>query len=99
MGHFGNMAAEYMPDVQVATENGAQQGKPFGVPATFDRVHVARFLGAVAQDPGAYGAITNAQQAYTTLLVRDVFVHPESMGPTWVRRCAMRCIRAVRSPE
>ncbi|MFE9372064.1 DUF6571 family protein [Streptomyces sp. NPDC006711] len=80
VGHFGDMAAEYMPDVQIATENGAHQGKPFGVLAAFDRVHVARFLGAVAQDPGAYGAITNAQQAYTTLLVRDVFVHPDQHG-------------------
>ncbi|GGY21030.1 DUF6571 family protein [Streptomyces xanthochromogenes] len=79
-GHFGNMAAEYMPDLQAISENGAHQAKPFGVLAEFNRAQVGQFLGVVAQDPGAYGAITNAQQAYTTLLVRDVFAHPENHG-------------------
>ncbi|MCX5382163.1 DUF6571 family protein [Streptomyces sp. NBC_00083] len=80
VGHFGDMAAEYMPDLQAISENGAQQAKPFGVLAEFKMGNVGRFLAAVAQDPGAYGAITNAQQAYTTLLVRDVFAHPELHG-------------------
>ncbi|GAA4103667.1 DUF6571 family protein [Streptomyces hundungensis] len=79
-GHFGDMAAEYMPDLQAISENGAHQAKPFGVLAEFNRAQVGQFLGVVAQDPGAYGAITNAQQAYTTLLVRDVFAHPENHG-------------------
>ncbi|WP_189389441.1 DUF6571 family protein [Streptomyces sp. SDr-06] len=80
-GHFGNMAAEYMADMQARVENGAGQAKPFGVLAKFaDSGQVAHFLGAVAQDPDAYGAITNAQQAYTTLLVRDVFAHPANHG-------------------
>ncbi|MEU9196313.1 DUF6571 family protein [Streptomyces hundungensis] len=79
-GHFGNMAAEYMPDLQAAAENNAQQAKPFGVLAEFNRAEMAHFLGVVAQDPGAYGSIANAQQAYTTLLVRDVFVHPGDHG-------------------
>ncbi|OAR26028.1 hypothetical protein A8W25_11095 [Streptomyces sp. ERV7] len=79
-GNFGNMAAEYMPDLQAAAENGAGQAKPLGVPATFDPGRMAHFLTAVAQDPDAYGAITNAQQVYTTLLVHDVFAHPENHG-------------------
>ncbi|MGW8728280.1 DUF6571 family protein [Streptomyces sp. NPDC055808] len=79
-GHFGNMAAEYMPDLQAVAENGARQARPFGVLAEFNRGQVGHFLGAVAQDPEAYGALTNAQQAYTTLLVRDVFAHPENHG-------------------
>ncbi|MFF3153949.1 DUF6571 family protein [Streptomyces sp. NPDC057910] len=79
-GHFGDMAAEYMPDLQAAAEDGAQQAKPFGVLAKFERGQLAQFLGVVAQDPGAYGAIASAQQAYTTLLVRDVFAHPENHG-------------------
>ncbi|GGU25323.1 hypothetical protein GCM10010289_53480 [Streptomyces violascens] len=80
-GNFGNMAAEYMADIQARVENGADQAKPFGVLAKFaDTGQLAHFLGAVAQDPDAYGAITNAQQAYTTLLVRDVFAHPENHG-------------------
>ncbi|GAA2926886.1 hypothetical protein ACFPN0_27460 [Kitasatospora cinereorecta] len=74
---FGNMAAEYMPDLQAAAENGADQIKPFGELAEFEKAQMAGFLGAVAQDPQAYGAITNAQQAYTTALVSDVFSHPD----------------------
>ncbi|MEU4348767.1 DUF6571 family protein [Streptomyces sp. NPDC023838] len=79
-GNFGNMAAEYMPDLQAATEDGAHQAKVVGVQAHFDKGVMGHFLGAVAQDPEAYGSITNAQQAYTTLLVRDVFAHPENHG-------------------
>ncbi|MFG3285717.1 hypothetical protein [Streptomyces sp. NPDC048111] len=79
-GHLGNMAAEYMPDMQAAAENSAHQAKPFGVLADFKKAQVGQFLGVVAQDPEAYGAISHAQQAYTTLLVRDVFVHPENHG-------------------
>ncbi|WP_327113221.1 hypothetical protein OG206_06690 [Streptomyces sp. NBC_01341] len=79
---FGNMAAEYMPDLQATAENGAGQIKPFGHAAEFDKGQMAGFLGAVAQDPQAYGAITNAQQAYTTALVSDVFRHPGSHGDT-----------------
>ncbi|MFE7757807.1 hypothetical protein [Streptomyces sp. NPDC057429] len=79
---FGNMAAEYMPDLQAAAENGADQIKPFGELAEFEKAQMAGFLGAVAQDPQAYGAITNAQQAYTTVLVHDVFQHPENHGDT-----------------
>ncbi|MFJ8074663.1 DUF6571 family protein [Streptomyces sp. NPDC096176] len=80
--HFGNMAAEYMPDLQATAENGADQIKPFGEPAHFRKDEMAAFLGAVGQDPQAYGAITNAQQAYTTALVSDVFQNPEQHGDT-----------------
>ncbi|MEW2635870.1 hypothetical protein AB0903_30595 [Streptomyces sp. NPDC048389] len=79
---FGNMAAEYMPDLQATAENGANQAKPLGVMAEFRKDEMASFLGAVAQDPHAYGAITNAQQAYTTALVSDVFRNPEQHGDT-----------------
>ncbi|MFF3781532.1 DUF6571 family protein [Streptomyces sp. NPDC001933] len=75
--NFGNMAAEYMPDLQATAENGAEQIKPFGKPAEFRKDEMAFFLGAVGQDPQAYGAITNAQQAYTTALVSNAFRHPE----------------------
>ncbi|WP_406344297.1 DUF6571 family protein [Streptomyces sp. NBC_00648] len=79
-GNFGNMAAEYMPDIQAATEDAAKQAKPVGVPAIFGKAEMSHFICAVAQDPDAYRSITNAQQAYTTLLVRDVFAHPENHG-------------------
>ncbi|MET9322915.1 hypothetical protein ABZX75_22365 [Streptomyces sp. NPDC003038] len=74
-GHFGNMAAEYIPDLQASAENGGQQIKVSGSMAQFDEATVARFLGAVGQDPEAYGAITNANQAFTAVLVNDVVQH------------------------
>ncbi|MFD6230768.1 hypothetical protein ACFWFZ_28490 [Streptomyces sp. NPDC060232] len=74
-GHFGQMAAEYMPDIQAAAEKNSGLIKANGVMADFDKSHMASFLGAVAQDPQAYGAITNAQRAFTMTLVNDVIVH------------------------
>ncbi|MFD6346267.1 hypothetical protein ACFWF9_16295 [Streptomyces roseolus] len=80
--NLGNMAAEYMPDLQATAENGADRIKPFGERAEFEKAKMAQFLGAVGQDPDAYGAITNAQQAFTTALVSDVFQNPEKYADT-----------------
>jgi hypothetical protein len=80
--NFGNMASEYMPDLQATAENAAHQIKSFGEPAKFNKAEMAFFLGAVAQDPQAYGAIPNAQQAYTTALVSDVFQNPDNYKDT-----------------
>ncbi|MEU6758563.1 hypothetical protein [Streptomyces sp. NPDC046685] len=74
-GHFGQMAAEYMPDIQASAENNSGLIKANGVMADFDKSHMAGFLGAVAQDPDAYGAITNSQRAFTTTLINDVIAH------------------------
>ncbi|MFB7940758.1 hypothetical protein [Streptomyces sp. NPDC056049] len=80
--NLGNMAAEYMLDLQATAENGAERIKPFGEKAEFDKHTMSQFLGAVGQDPDAYGAITNAQQAVTTALVSDVFQNPEKYADT-----------------
>lgn len=74
-GHFGRMAAEYMPDLQATAANGTQEIKSFGEQADFKKSEMARFLGAVAQDPEAYGVITTAQQTHTTALVSEVIAH------------------------
>ncbi|MEU5151156.1 hypothetical protein NRK68_13010 [Streptomyces yangpuensis] len=74
-GHFGQMAAEYMPDIQAAADNTSRLIKANGVMAEFNKADMAAFVGAVAQDPDAYGAITNAQRAFTTTLVNDVIAH------------------------
>ena len=73
--HFGQMAAEYMPDLQASAENGSRMAKANGVMADFHKADMVAFVGAVAQDPDAYGAITNAQRAFTTVLVNDVVAH------------------------
>ncbi|MGP3686373.1 hypothetical protein ACTVZO_16985 [Streptomyces sp. IBSNAI002] len=74
-GHFGQMAAEYMPDLQASAENGSRMIKANGVMAEFHKADMAAFIGAVGQDPDAYGAMTNSQRAFTTTLVNDVVVH------------------------
>ncbi|WP_030388673.1 hypothetical protein [Streptomyces sp. NRRL S-241] len=74
-GHFGQMTAEYMPDVQASAENNSGLIKANGVMAAFDMSDMASFLGAVGQDPDAYGAITNSQRAFTTTLINDVIAH------------------------
>ncbi|MFD5489545.1 MULTISPECIES: hypothetical protein [Streptomyces] len=74
-GHFGQMAAEYMPDIQAAADNTGRMIKANGVMAEFNKADMAAFVGAVGQDPDAYGAITNAQRAFTTTLVNDVIAH------------------------
>lgn len=74
-GHFGQMAAEYMPDIQAAADNNSRTIKANGVMAEFDKAAMARFIGAVGQDPDAYGAMTTAQRTFTTVLVNDVFAH------------------------
>lgn len=79
-GHFGQMAAEYIPDLQASAENGGGQIKVSGEMAEFNKSDVARFLGAVGQDPDAYGAITNANQAFTGVLVNDLIVHRGDTG-------------------
>ncbi|MEU6867073.1 DUF6571 family protein [Streptomyces sp. NPDC046876] len=74
-GHFGQMAAEYMPDLQASAENGSGQIKANGVMAGFHKADMAAFIGAVGQDPDAYGAMTNAQRAFTTTLINDAIAH------------------------
>ncbi|MDJ0379582.1 hypothetical protein [Streptomyces sp. G-G2] len=74
-GHFGQMAAEYMPDIQASAENGSGMIKVTGEMAEFHKADMANFIGAVGQDPDAYGAMTNASRAFTTTLVNDVIVH------------------------
>ncbi|WP_030771717.1 hypothetical protein [Streptomyces sp. NRRL F-2664] len=79
-GHFGQMAAEYIADLQASAENGGGQIKVAGEMAEFNKSDMARFLGAVGQDPDAYGAITNANQAFTGVLVSDLIVHRGDNG-------------------
>ncbi|MFF4432212.1 hypothetical protein ACFYZ4_23940 [Streptomyces sp. NPDC001513] len=74
-GHFGQMAAEYMPDIQASAENSSRMIKANGEMAVFNKADMAAFIGAVGQDPDAYGAITNAQRAFTTTLINDVIAH------------------------
>ncbi|WP_420032362.1 DUF6571 family protein [Streptomyces sp. cg28] len=69
---LGNMTADYMADVQGAIANEQGTIKPFGADAHLDLSTLQPFLGAVGQDPDAYAAITQAQQAHTAVLMQRV---------------------------
>ncbi|MCX2967555.1 MULTISPECIES: hypothetical protein [Streptomyces] len=77
---FGEMTSDYMPDFQRVMYMG-QTGDtstypPFGSAASFDPSKAQNFLSVVGKEPDAYGAITNAQQAYTGVLVDQALNGP-----------------------
>lgn len=69
---LGNIAAEYMGDVQRAV-SGHDDLPVSGVSAGLQASTTEPFLAAVGQDPDAYAAITGSQQAYTSGIVDNVF--------------------------
>ncbi|WP_327416050.1 hypothetical protein [Streptomyces sp. NBC_01233] len=79
---LGNMTAEYMRDFQKAM--GASRIETFGADAGLTDLSgsaIPNFLGSVAKDPEAYGAIINAQQATTAGLLGDVAKDYGEGGP------------------
>ncbi|WP_020119634.1 DUF6571 family protein [Streptomyces canus] len=68
---LGNIAAEYMGDVQSAV-SGHDDLPVAGTSADLQASTTEPFLAAVGQDPDAYAAITGAQQAYTSGIVDKV---------------------------
>ncbi|MFJ9178773.1 DUF6571 family protein [Streptomyces sp. NPDC102360] len=77
---LGNVTADYMADVQGAIANEQGTIAPFGAEANLDLSTLQPFLGAVGQDPDAYAAITEAQQAHTAVLMQRVIEsHPTQM--------------------
>ncbi|MEV7733800.1 DUF6571 family protein [Streptomyces sp. NPDC088921] len=68
---LGNIAAEYMGDVQRAV-SGHDDLTVSGTSAGLQASTTEPFLAAVGQDPDAYAAITGSQQAYTSGVVDNV---------------------------
>ncbi|MEU9173975.1 DUF6571 family protein [Streptomyces sp. NPDC048420] len=68
---LGNIAAEYMGDVQAAV-SGHDDLPVSGASAGLQAATAEPFLAAVGQDPDAYAAITGSQQAYTSGVVDSV---------------------------
>ncbi|MFD3995390.1 hypothetical protein [Streptomyces sp. NPDC058583] len=67
---LGNMTAEYMRDFQKVM--GASRIETFGTDADLGGRAAQVFIGAVARDPDAYGAIVNAQQATTADVLTEL---------------------------
>ncbi|WP_353944289.1 DUF6571 family protein [Streptomyces sp. HUAS MG91] len=78
---LGNMTADYMADFQAAVGNEQGTIVPFGEDARLDTAPFQPFLSAVGQDPDAYAAITQAEQANTAVLMRRVIdSHPADLN-------------------
>lgn len=86
-GSMGNITAEYMRDFQDGM-NGQREIKTHGSNANLGNLGtstVRDFLGAVGTDPGAYGAILNAQQSTTTQLVHETLQNPDGLSEETVK--------------
>lgn len=86
-GSMGNITAEYMRDFQDGM-NGEREIKTHGSNANVGNLGmttVRNFLGTVGTDPGAYGAILNAQQSTTTQLIHETFQNPDGLSEATVK--------------
>ncbi|MEL3948043.1 hypothetical protein [Streptomyces sp. LNU-CPARS28] len=86
-GSMGNITAEYMRDFQDGM-NGQREIKTYGTNANIGDLPLATrrdFLGTVGTDPGAYGAILNAQQSTTTQLVHETFQNTDGLSEETVK--------------
>ncbi|MGF1430312.1 hypothetical protein [Kitasatospora sp. LaBMicrA B282] len=73
---LGNMTAAYIGDVQKAVSPGSVSPMPsFGSPASLHYGSTAKLLATLGKDPGAYGSVIQAQDAYTRAQVQDVMLH------------------------
>ncbi|QHY98531.1 hypothetical protein SSPS47_25810 [Streptomyces sp. S4.7] len=78
----GQIAAEYMPDINRGMYAGKESGNDLfpvvGEPAKIPEVDITRFLYAVGQNPEGYAAVNAGQAAYTTSLMEYHFANPEA---------------------
>ncbi|MEU6238100.1 DUF6571 family protein [Kitasatospora sp. NPDC047058] len=74
-GSLGHITAVYMGDVQAALNPGDNTLPTHGTRAALDQANTEKLLGALGRNPEAYGAIAQAQQAYTTAHIQDVMQH------------------------
>ncbi|GAA3029367.1 hypothetical protein [Kitasatospora sp. NPDC127116] len=68
-GSLGHMTAEYIGDVQNALAL-THELPVNGSPANLGKSSVEGLMDALGRDPESYGAVVNANQAYTTALIR-----------------------------
>ncbi|MFJ2867640.1 hypothetical protein [Kitasatospora sp. NPDC087314] len=79
-GSLGNMTAAYMADVQHSLDGTSTRLPTAGAPTGLDKNSTERLLAVLGRNPDAYGAIANAQQAYTTAQINDVIAHRGDHG-------------------
>lgn len=77
---LGHATAAYMGDVQAALSPQDRTLPSYGAPAHLGQESTAKLLGALGRNPEAFGAIAQAQQAYTTAHIQDVMLHRDTYG-------------------
>ncbi|MFH9351968.1 hypothetical protein [Kitasatospora sp. NPDC017646] len=78
---LGHLTAAYMGDVHVALNPEDSALTTYGAPAKLNQGNTEKLLGALGRNPDAFGAIAQAQQAYTTARIQDVMLHRDTYGP------------------
>ncbi|GAA1045343.1 DUF6571 family protein [Streptomyces murinus] len=77
---MGQIAAEYMPDINRGLHAGFGSDKTLfpiaGTAATLGDRDLTRFLYTVGQNPEGYAAVNLGQHSYTTQLMQHHFEHP-----------------------
>ncbi|MEW2635612.1 DUF6571 family protein [Streptomyces sp. NPDC048389] len=77
---FGQIAAEYMPDVNRGLHPGKENEENLfpqaGSRATLSEQDITRFLYTVGQNPDGYAAINAGQHSYTTSVMEYHFANP-----------------------
>ncbi|MER7772902.1 DUF6571 family protein [Kitasatospora sp. NPDC096140] len=77
---LGHLTAAYMGDVQGAMSPHDHSLTTYGSKADLDPGNTAKLLAALGRNPDAFGAVAQAQQAYTTARIQDVMLHRDTYG-------------------
>ncbi|MFD7226107.1 hypothetical protein ACFV9P_34675 [Streptomyces sp. NPDC059892] len=82
---MGQIAAEYMPDINRGLHPGAVKEEDLfpvvGEAATIGQNDITRFLYTVGQNPEGYAAVNAGQASYTTSLMEYHFANPDAYLP------------------
>ncbi|MFG2843657.1 hypothetical protein ACGF12_10855 [Kitasatospora sp. NPDC048296] len=77
---LGHVSAAYMGDLQHALSKDDLLPR-YGTPAKLDDSNTLKMLAALGRNPDAFGAIAQAQQAYTAAHIQEVIQHRDLYGP------------------
>ncbi len=69
---IGHITASYIGDVDQSLSGTSNRLSLYGAPAGFSSANVQTLLHALGRDPDAYGAVVQAQNAYTAVQLQNV---------------------------
>ncbi|MFH8382555.1 hypothetical protein ACH4E7_16635 [Kitasatospora sp. NPDC018058] len=77
---LGHLTAAYMGDVQGTISPQDHSLTTYGSRADLNPGNTAKLLGALGRNPDAFGAVAQAQQAYTTAHIQNVMLDRDTYG-------------------